>query len=203
MKYLFLFVLTLSILTSGCKSEDATLDNILEADKALVINEAGVSKAVEDFPGKIPGNHKVLQMGMQPAVYGWKDFADYLQFKIDNERNEHYYDNLEWLTISYILDNDKFYEEASHEIKEMIWKKMEARKFINNPGNAFKLIITIENLSEKEKANRLRLVEIKNKDNFKNSPDLLNAHLEKYKKTYSQMSYLTYDRWGKPLFDVK
>lgn len=189
-----LSILITSIILTGCQN---TEENLVTNFDGLKLRTDFPAKEVT--PGIIPGDAKIYEMRSYPGKYKWRDFAAYLNSEIDELRGEPYFDNLEWMAIAVIIEDQDFLANASILEKDEIWAKIENRKSINNPQLVYNFLKSYSPpLEQKTLANRLRHMQNNLEENFDESVQkemLMNIH--------SLMIRDMYDRWGQPLFDLK
>ncbi|MBK9254854.1 MAG: hypothetical protein IPM42_05145 [Saprospiraceae bacterium] len=205
MKNHSIIYLTLVILTVlSCKlSENESVDNLLYLDDAHKVNS---EKNIDNrtlAKGSMPSDHELFDMVLSDKSISWLDYYTYFIEKLNLYKNEHYYENLEWLNISRIVTAPDFKESASDEIKEELWLHIAKRRFINEPNIAFLILKSRRfGLKEAEVAKRAYSVFEINRNKFKNNPEGWLKHVQDNKDAYSQLQKFNYDRWGVPYYST-
>lgn len=149
----------------------------------------------------MPSDHELLSKLYDFDNLSWKYFYEFYKNKLDSEKGKHYYENLEWMNLSYIITSKDF-KTAPIEIKLELWERLEQRRVFNNPEVAYKLIkyLQVETNNNKETAKRAHTVVVTNENHYKSNPDLWAELIIKYNDIYHKLDVLTYDRWGMKLY---
>ncbi|MBK9151595.1 MAG: hypothetical protein IPM26_11615 [Saprospiraceae bacterium] len=189
------------LISLSCKTHKtvSVSEKIIKQD-SLSINPIKQESNYTEAPGIVPGDHELLLKFHNSTNPRWTDFYDYYKNHLDKERGKHYFDNLEWMNISFMVEFTDFQSAPSH-IKQEIWDGMSRRKVINNPEVAYKLImyLQVETHDDKATAKRACSVWQINENHYKNNPALWADLQIKHHDSYQKLYYLTLDSFGNNL----
>jgi hypothetical protein len=193
-------VVFISFIFSSCKKNEGQ-SKIVEKDVALRAENRSKTGGNQN-PGIIPGDLRLMEMKMFPGKYQWSDFYTYLKEEVPQYRDEHFFENLEWLTLATILEDSVFLKTGPVAIKDELWTSIQDRKVINQPDLVLRFLTSyVPKLSAGELAGRLHHIRRVNEKNFENNIHAKEHHFNLYKSTYDAMRTRMYNRWGAPLFE--
>lgn len=150
-------------------------------------------------PGVVPGDIGLDDIALDTSST-WKEYDHFYKEKVFHLKDEHFYDNLQWMTINNMVLFSNF-NQAPVEIKKFYLSEILNRKFINNPDMFLKMITSCEYLSEKEIAKAAFEAYMINIDHLKDNEPYRESHHEKYKNGYEALGALAFDRWGVPRYE--
>ncbi len=154
-----------------------------------------LSTRTVEFPGKIPADAYVNTL-MMSGTATWQDYDAYYRLEISEFEGEHYYDNLQWLTLTQTVLHPQFISHADAAKKDFYIQEMMGRHFINEAKVAEVLLgdLLERGGAASEVARLAREVIAINKEYL--SEDKYKQYEERNQPSISQVLLLGYTRWG-------
>lgn len=152
------------------------------------------SEPLETSPGRVPIDHPVNSFLLVNDI-DWQDLLAYYH-TIESEKDEKYFNNLQWKVLSTLVDRTSFLQEADLESMHFLLNEMLNRHFINEPLSYLKLLhATVTDTNSKR--NYTQLIIQKNRDYLTASN--FQRHQKTHSRAYTEIARLSYNRWGQPL----
>ncbi len=149
---------------------------------------------IEDFVGKIPLDNVFNDLASKPSST-WKDFDNFYKEHVLTEKGAHYYNNLQWVTISHMIAEKNFLAEATLEDKEYYLEQIFSRDFVNEPSVAVLLLRDLQSVkTESEIASYARKVLSKNEAHL--TPTNFEKHKTRNASSRVALVDMGYTRWG-------
>ncbi|MBC6995804.1 hypothetical protein QWY85_17685 [Neolewinella lacunae] len=148
-----------------------------------------------EFPGKIPADAYVNTL-MMSGTATWQDYDAYYRLEVSKLAGEHYYDNLQWLTLTQTVLHPQFMSGADAATKDFYIQEMMGRHFINEAKVAEVLLgdLLERGATTSEVARLAREVIAINKEYL--TEDNYKQYEERNQPSISQVLLLGYTRWG-------
>ncbi len=88
---------------------------------------------VDDFPGKIPIELDFWDIVLQPDEHSWEDLDEYFRNELPKYEGKHFYDNLESVIFSHLIDQFELDKKADTETVEFYVQRLHKRNFLSHP----------------------------------------------------------------------
>lgn len=187
MKRNYIISLYFVTLLALCGCEDNTVSSDIDSGSyaTMDINE----RETESPPGIIPPENDFFHLSMD-TMTTWGDYDMYYRETILVDKSISYFRNLQWSSISEMIQYTDFLDEAEVSVKKYYLEEMFARDFINEPAVAHMLIgslgISGELSSEKVMFLCGQVIK-KNKEHL--TPENFTRHYDRHKAYYQMLEF--------------
>ena len=180
------------LLLFGCSGNQSQEEHTRIIERAIMEENS----ATVEFNGKIPSSNKIITLGNSQSTT-WQNYDSFYKEELKAFENEHYYSNLQWITLSRMIKHNRFLEEADSSQKLYYLKEMLSRNYVNQPELAVILLNDLKaELTASKIAEYARLVYTKNKEYL--TEENFDNHQKTHSKGYIELNQLGWTRHGEP-----
>ncbi|MBC6992630.1 hypothetical protein QWY85_02495 [Neolewinella lacunae] len=185
---LYLFVASvLALSLFSCESENSVTEGTVLSDDI---------SPVLGFPERIPADSKLNTL-MMSGQTDWGAYDKLYREDVLAQSKEVYFDNLQWATISFLMENTDFLASAPTEDQLFYLTEISHRDFVNQPGVAVSLLKKLQSsgIDGSKLASAAREILAKNK-NFLTDENY-KKHEELNSDALKELFDFGYDRWAR------